>query len=126
MPVIITESGVLNVGDQEEIARFFVQAYADWQRDRRVIASTPLFWDPDVDNHWMFTLDDEGNVLTGSAAYRAMQALPRVAGSPDGAPPLSNTPSVTASAVRARPLPIFMPGPPTPAAGAEVNGETTP
>jgi hypothetical protein len=126
MPVIITESGVLNVGDQEEIARFFVQAYADWQGDRRVIAATPLFWDPDVDNHWMFTLDDQGNVETGSATYQALRSLPRVAGSPHSVPPLANTSRVSASAVKARPLPIFMPEPQSPAPGAEVSRETTP
>jgi hypothetical protein len=126
LPVIITESGVLNVADQDEIARFFVRAYADWQRDRRVIASTPLFWDPDEDRHWMFTLDDEGNVLTGSAAYQALRSLPRVAGSPHGVPPLANTSRVSASAVKARPLPIFMPEPLPPAAGADVSRDTSP
>jgi hypothetical protein len=41
-------------------------------------------------------------------------------------PPLANTSRVSASAVKARPLPIFMPEPPTPAADADVSRETIP
>jgi hypothetical protein len=74
----------------------------------------------------MFTLDDEGDVLTGSATYQSLQSLPRVAGSPHGVPPLANTSRVSASAVKSRPLPIFVPEPLPPAAGADVSRETTP
>ena len=125
LPVLITESGVLNRHDEDEIARFFVQAYKDWQSDPRVVAATPLFWDPDVDKHWMFTLDSSGNVETSSATYRTLRELPRVAGSPDVVPPFANTPRVSAAAVKSRPLPIFLPDPP-PANGVVVVRESTP
>jgi hypothetical protein len=125
MPVIVTESGVLHRHGVDEIAQFFVEAYKDWQSDRRVIAATPLFWDPDVDNHWMFTLDEKGNVETGSATYRVLRALPRVAGSPDGVPPFSNTVRVSVAAVKSRPLPIFLPDPP-PASGLDEGRDAAP
>ena len=94
------------------MARFFVQAYKDWQADRRVIAATPLIWDPDFDDHWMFTLDRHGKVETDSPTYRALRELPRVAGSPEAGPPLGNTgQGVSAGALRSKPLPIFLPDP---------------
>ena len=124
MPVIVTESGVLHRHGEDEIARFFVEAYKDWQSDRRVIAATPLFWDPDVDNHWMFTLDGQGNVETSSATYRTLRELPRVAGSPEVVPPFGNTPRVSAAAVKSRPLPIFLPDPPPPASEPESRAAT--
>jgi hypothetical protein len=109
MPVIVTETGWLNRRSDEDIARFYMQAYKDWQADRRVIAATPLIWDPDVDDHWMFTLDDKGNVATANGGYHALRALPRVTGTPNGIAPIANTSRVSAAAVRSRPLPIFMP-----------------
>ena len=118
LPVLITESGFLNQPNEEDVARFFTRAYRDWMNDRRVVAATPLFWDPDVDHHWMFTLDDEGYVESGSATYRALRELPRVAGSPDLLPPMANTVRIQASAVTSRPLPIFLPDPP-PATSSE-------
>lgn len=126
LPVVITESGVLHRHGEEEIAQFFVQAYKEWQADRRVIAATPLFWDPDFDKHWMFTLDSQGNVETSSATYRTLRELPRVAGSPDVLPPFGNTPRVSASAVKARPLPIFLPDPPPPASSLDESKDAAP
>jgi hypothetical protein len=121
MPVIITETGWLNRRSDEDIARVYIQAYNDWQADYRVIAATPLIWDPDVDDHWMFTLDNKGEVATSNGAYQALRGLPRVAGSPDGIAPIANTPRVSAAAVRTRPLPIFMPEAGTAGtAGAEI------
>ena len=109
MPVIVTESGVLHRHGEEEIAQFFVDAYRDWQADPRVIAATPLSWDPDYDKHWMFTLDEQGNVETTSPTYRALRSLPRVAGSPNNPPPFGNTPRM--SSAKSRPQPIFLPEP---------------
>jgi len=126
LPVIITESGVLHRHGEDEIARFFVEAYKHWQSDRRVIAATPLFWDPDVDDHWMFTLDAEGNVGTSSATYRTLRELPRVAGSPEVVPPFGNTPRISAAAVKSRPLPIFLPDPPPPASGLVESRDAAP
>lgn len=125
MPVIITESGVLHRKSEDDVARFFVDAYRDWQADKRVVAATPLFWDPDEDEHWMFTLAEDGKVATTSPTYRALQGLPRVAGSPYVQPPMGNTPGVSASAVRTRPLPVFMPDP-LPALGTEGTRESEP
>jgi hypothetical protein len=126
MPVLVTESGVLHRHGEDEIAQFFVDAYRDWQADRRVIAATPLFWDPDFDNHWMFTLNDKGDVETGSATYRALRELPRVAGSPHGSPPFGNTPKVSASAVKSRPLPVFLPDPMPALSSLEETPESAP
>jgi hypothetical protein len=114
MPVLITETGVLNRHGEDEVTRFYTAAYQDWQRDRRVIAATPLIWDPDVDDHWMFTFDQHGNLLGGNVAYQILRELPRGAGAPGIPLPLANTPRVSAAAVKARPLPIFAPEPSSP------------
>jgi hypothetical protein len=47
-----------------------------------VIAATPLFWDPDQDDHWMFTLNEAGTLETDSATYRALRGMPHVGASP--------------------------------------------
>jgi hypothetical protein len=125
MPVIVAESGFLNHHDDEAVARFFVQAYKEWQADRRVIAATPLIWDPDADDRWMFTLDDFGGVESDSAAYRALRGLPRIAGSAQAGPVVANTARVSASAVKARPLPVFLPDP-QPATDGEAIRERAP
>lgn len=120
MPVIITETGWLNRHAEDEVARFYTQAYQDWKKDHRVIAATPLIWDPDLDDHWMFEMDEYGNVVASNATYRALQSLPRVAGTPNGIAPIANTPRVSAAAVKTRPLPIFLPDSSS-ASGAEVS-----
>jgi hypothetical protein len=122
MPVLITETGWLNRRSDEDIGRFYSQAYQDWQADRRVIAATPLIWDPDVDDHWMFTFGENGEIETANGAYYALRALPRLAGSPHATVPLANTPRVSAAAVKSRPLPIFLPdaGVGSGASGAEI------
>jgi hypothetical protein len=125
LPVIITETGLLNKHGDEEVTRFFTTAYRDWQQDRRVIAATPLIWDPDVDDHWMFTFDAYGNLLGGNAAYRVLRDLPRVAGVPSGPLPLPNTARVSAAAVKPRSLPIFAPDPYAPT-GYEAMPESAP
>ena len=91
-----------------------------------MIAATPLFWDPDVDDHWMFTLDARGDVETSSSTYRTLRTLPRVAGSPELVPPFGNTPRITASAVKSRPLPIFLPDPPPPASSLDERPDAAP
>ena len=57
MPVLITEAGHLNTGDDKEIAAFYEQAFRDWMADPRVVAVTPLFWHPDRGVYWMFDFD---------------------------------------------------------------------
>lgn len=82
MPVLITEAGHLDTGDDDEIARFYQEAFTDWMADPKVIAATPLFWHPDRNDFWMFELDKRGAFLHKSPTYELMRRLPRVAGSP--------------------------------------------
>ncbi|MCC7366912.1 MAG: hypothetical protein IT306_00725 [Chloroflexi bacterium] len=128
LPVIVTETGWINRRSDEDIARFYAQAYKDWQADHRVIAATPLIWDPDVDDHWMFTLDPAGNVATSNGAYQALRGLPRAAGNPNNSAPFANTPRMSAAAVRSRPLPIFMPdaGASSGTSGVEISRPVSP
>lgn len=111
MPVIVTETGVLHNRGQDEEARFFADAYRDWQADPRVLAATPLLWDPDADDHWLFSFGNDGTVVGAGAAYDRLRALPRVAGSPDLLPPFPNVPSNATAAAPARPVPAFFPEP---------------
>jgi hypothetical protein len=92
MPVIITETGVLRRRNENEEARFFSEAYRDWRNDPRIVAATPLLWDPDVDDHWLFSFDATGAVVSSSVSYQRLRELPRVAGSPDVLPPLPKPP----------------------------------
>jgi hypothetical protein len=118
MPVLITETGVFRSRNQDDEARFFSQAYRDWQADPRVIAATPLLWDPDLDDHWLFSFAADGTVVGSSATYQRLRELPRVAGSPNVLPPLPNTARETAAAPFS-PAPAFLPEPlPAPDMGA--------
>jgi hypothetical protein len=111
MPVLITETGVLHNRNQDDEARFFAEAYRDWRADPRVLAATPLLWDPDADDHWLFSFRSDGTVEGASAAYQRLRELPRVAGSPDLLPPFANTARDAAAAAPDRPVPAFLPEP---------------
>jgi hypothetical protein len=124
MPVLITETGVLRRRNEDEEDRFFAEAFRDWRNDPRIVAATPLLWDPEADDHWLFSFDNAGKVIGSSAAYRRLRELPRVAGSPDLLPPLSNTPREAVVAAPPRPTPAFLPDP-LPAAGLS-NAPTAP
>jgi hypothetical protein len=114
MPVLITETGVQHNRNQDEEARFFADAYRDWRADPRVIAVTPLLWDPDIDDHWLFSFGSDGTVVGDSATYARLRTLPRVAGSPNLPPPFPNT--VRGTTASGRPVPAFLPEPqPAPA-----------
>jgi len=91
MPVIITEAGHLQTGDEQEIARFYAQAFRDWMADPKVVAATPLFWHPDRNDFWMFELDRRGAFVHRSPTYELLRRLPRVAGSPEFAVMVANT-----------------------------------
>lgn len=95
MPVIITEAGALETGDEQEIARFYADAYKDWAADPKVIAATPLFWHPDRNDYWMFELDRRGAFVHTSPTYELMRKLPRVAGSPNFVPTVTNVARTT-------------------------------
>lgn len=92
MPVLITEAGHLNTGDDNEIAAFYEAAFRDWTADARVVAVTPLFWHPDRGVYWMFDFDKNNHVTAKTPTYDLMQRLPRERGSPQYAPPLENVP----------------------------------
>jgi hypothetical protein len=83
MPVLITEAGHLDTGDDQEIANFYKQAFSDWMADPRVIAVTPLFWHPDRGIFWMFDFDTSGKMTYKSPTYDVIYNLPHVHGSPD-------------------------------------------
>jgi hypothetical protein len=91
MPVIITEAGHLNTGDDNEIAAFYEQAFKDWMADPRVIAVTPLFWHPDRGVYWMFDFDKNNKVIDKTPTYDLIMRLPRMRGSPEWEPDFGNT-----------------------------------
>ncbi|MCC6179527.1 MAG: SH3 domain-containing protein [Chloroflexi bacterium] len=91
LPVIITEAGHLETGDDAEIAEFYRVAFRDWMADPRVVAATPLFWHPDRNEYWMFELDSKGAFKYRSPTYYLLRTLPRVAGTPNYVPTLANT-----------------------------------
>ena len=95
MPVLITEAGHLQTGDEQEIARFYAQAFRDWMADPKVVAATPLFWHPDRNDFWMFELDRRGAFVHRSPTYELLRRLPRVAGSPEFAVMVANTARTT-------------------------------
>jgi hypothetical protein len=90
MPVLITEAGHLNSGDEREIAAFYEQAFRDWMADPRVVAVTPLFWHPDRGVYWMFDFDQNGRIVDKSPTYELIRRLPRMRGSPEYAPEIGN------------------------------------
>jgi hypothetical protein len=95
MPVLITEAGHLDTGDDEEIARFYEQAFRDWMADPKVVAATPLFWHPDRDDYWMFEMDSKGVFLHKSPTYELLRRIPKVTGSASFAPDLPNVARLT-------------------------------
>jgi len=92
MPVLITEAGHLNTGDDMEIAAFYEAAFRDWAADPRIVAVTPLFWHPDRGVYWMFDFDKNNQIIDKTPTYALMQRLPRGRGSPTYAPQLANVP----------------------------------
>ena len=90
MPVLITEAGHLNTGDEKEIAAFYEDAFRDWMADPRVVAVTPLFWHPDRGVYWMFDFSRDNKVIEKSPTYELIQRLPRERGSPLYAPEMGN------------------------------------
>jgi hypothetical protein len=90
MPVLITEAGHLNTGDDQEIAAFYEAAFRDWMADPRIVAVTPLFWHPDRGVYWMFDFDKESRVVDKSPTYELIMRLPRGRGSPVYAPEIAN------------------------------------
>jgi hypothetical protein len=90
MPVLITEAGHLNTGDDKEIATFYEDAFRDWMADPRVVAVTPLFWHPDRGVYWMFDFDKDNHIIDKSPTYDLIMRLPRMRGSPEYEPEVEN------------------------------------
>jgi hypothetical protein len=95
MPVLITECGHLDTGDELEIARFYEEAFLAWMADPKVVAATPLFWHPDRNDFWMFELDKKGAFIHRSPTYELMRRLPRLAGSARYGVTIGNTARTT-------------------------------
>jgi Bacterial SH3 domain len=102
MPVLITEAGHLNTGDEREIATFYEEAFRDWMADPRVVAVTPLFWHPDRGEYWMFDFDRNGQVVDKSPTYEVIRQLPRERGSPEYEPDVQNVARTGSSIVASR------------------------
>jgi hypothetical protein len=116
MPVLITEAGHLNTGDEKQIAEFYEDAFRDWMADPRVVAVTPLFWHPDRGVYWMFDFDKDSKVVDKSPTYELIQRLPRLRGSPTFEPELGNV-------ARGAPRPTAFGSSPGPAARRAAEGE---
>jgi hypothetical protein len=95
MPVLITEAGHLETGDEHEIAQFYAEAFRDWMADPKVVAATPLFWHPDRNEFWMFELDSKNRFVYKSPTYELLRRLPRVAGSPEYVATMGNVARTT-------------------------------
>ena len=91
MPVLITEAGHLNTGDDKEIAAFYEEAFRHWMADSRVVAVTPLFWHPDRGVYWMFDFDATNHIINKTPTYDLIMNLPRQRGSPEWEPDFGNT-----------------------------------
>jgi hypothetical protein len=95
LPVLITEAGHLETGDDDEIARFYAEAYPAWKADPKVISATPLFWHPDRNDYWMFEMDAKGAFVHRSPTYEVLRKIPKVAGSPTYVPAVANVARTT-------------------------------
>jgi hypothetical protein len=90
MPVIVSEFHPQHIDDPLHVAGWYETAFAHWLADPRVLAATPMFWNPEQDRFWMYGVSPAG-VATGlSPTYHHIRRLPKRAGSPDYEPPLGN------------------------------------
>jgi hypothetical protein len=121
MPVLITEAGHLNTGDDKEVAAFYEGAFRDWMADSRVVAVTPLFWHPDRGVYWMFDFDKNSKVVEKSPTYDLIMHLPRMRGSPDYVPDFEN---VARGGHPQGPKPSAVALAPRPSASTSNNGST--
>lgn len=101
MPIIITESGLMEIRDENLIADYFDVAFRDWLADPKVLAATPMFWNPHSSEFWMFTPNPDGSVQLASETYRRILRLPKPAGSPNHRPVLGNVPRNSGAAAAA-------------------------
>jgi hypothetical protein len=124
MPVLITESGLMETGSDAHTAEYFEQAYIDWAKDPLVVAATPLFWDPHKHDFWMFNPGIDGSVTKPSLTYERIFALPKRAGSPSFQHPLS-VPGTPRPPVDGATWPTVSQSPPQPASEAMLVSPAT-
>ena len=90
MPVIITEFHPQYVDDQDHVANWYETAFAHWLADPRVIAATPMFWNPEQDRFWMYAVGGDGSAVAPSPTYARLKEWPKLAGSPQFRSALGN------------------------------------
>ncbi len=90
LPVIVTEFHPQYIDDEVQVANYYEDAFKHWLADPRVIAATPMFWNPELDRFWMYGVDLDGAVVAPSPTYARIKSFPKVAGSPQFSPTLEN------------------------------------
>jgi hypothetical protein len=90
MSVIVSEFHPAHVEDPIDVADWYDTAFAYWLADPRVIAATPMFWNPESERFWMYGVDGAGGVVAPSPTYSRIRAIPKLVGSPEFRPPLGN------------------------------------
>lgn len=87
LPVIITEFHPQHVEDPIHVANWYDTAFAHWLADPRVLAATPMFWNPESERFWMYGVRRDGLLETTSPTYHRIRRLRKVTGSPEYQPP---------------------------------------
>ncbi|MFN8523012.1 MAG: hypothetical protein U0821_07870 [Chloroflexota bacterium] len=81
LPVIIVESGLGHIDDPGQVADYYQMAFEAWQADSRVLAATPLFWNPEENRFWMFDVNRDGTLRESSPTYERIRRLKKSGGS---------------------------------------------
>jgi hypothetical protein len=105
LPVIVTEFHPAHVDDALQIAGYYETAFSHWLADPRVIAATPMFWNPESNRFWMYGVNGDGSVAQPSPTYFRIKSFPKVAGSPEFRPPHENVARPPSSPAGAAPQP---------------------
>jgi hypothetical protein len=103
MPVIVLEHHPFEIDEPRAIAAYYQEAYAHWLADRRVIAITPFFWNPESNRFWMYRVNGDGSVADESPTYFWLKGLAKTAGSPHFHPPIANAARPRVAPVGVRP-----------------------
>jgi hypothetical protein len=88
LPVLIVESALAHIDDPRQIADYYQMAFEWWLNDKRVLAATPLFWNPEENSFWLFDVGRDGTLRSAAPAYHRIKFIDKPAGSSIfGAPP---------------------------------------
>ncbi len=90
LPVIVTEFHPAYIDDAVHIANWYETAIVHWLADPRVIAFTPMFWNPESQRFWMYAVNRDGSVAQPSPTYERIRGFPKLAGSPQFRPLIEN------------------------------------